>query len=246
MKLSPDIQNELNEISPIVAAVPYVNPFHIDNEYFESILPELKARIAADSFYVFASPLTVPEGYFEGLAGNVLQKIREEENNTVDELRRLSPMIAAIGKKNIFTVPVGYFEELKMAAIKETPAKVFKMNPARSVFRYAAAAVITGLLGLSVINIVDKNGIKDSIEQTATVNIQQTANEILKTGSFEKELNTLSDSDIITYLKDNGEDVNAALVATSITDEALLPDASEYLTDENTLDDYLNQNNLKN
>ncbi|MEJ7609704.1 MAG: hypothetical protein WKF88_00855 [Ferruginibacter sp.] len=72
------------------------------------------------------------------------------------------------------------------------------------------------------------------------------ANEILKTGSFENEMNSLSDNDIVKYLKENGEDINAALVASSLTDETKLPEASDYLTDENTLDDYLNENNLKN
>ena len=245
MKPSEEILTELKGLSTAVAAIPRVNVFTVDTEYFNSIYPELKARISADAFYTSRATYSIPEGYFEELVRNVLQKIHAEENSVREEIMGLSPFIAGISNRNVFTVPNGYFEGLNGAVKISTPAKIIKMNQARAMFKYAAAAVITGLLGISVINIVDNNrGLKDPIEQTAETGIK--TNDILKTGNFDKELNSLSDNEIVKYLKESGDDINAALVATSVNEGATLPEPTDYLTDENTLDNYLNENNLKN
>ncbi|MEJ7609703.1 MAG: hypothetical protein WKF88_00850 [Ferruginibacter sp.] len=106
MKISEEILNELKALSPSLAAVPRINVFTVDNEYFNSILPELNARIAADAFPVSDKSFSVPEGYFEGLSDSILQKIHAEEDSAMEEMEQLSPVIAAIGNRNIFTVPV--------------------------------------------------------------------------------------------------------------------------------------------
>ena len=80
-----------------------------------------------------------------------------------------------------------------------------------------------------------------SVQTAATKN---SANNILKTGTFDKELETVSDKDIEQYLEQGGQDVNAALVAASTDDEATLPEAAEYLLDENALDNYLKKKHL--
>lgn len=249
MKQHEDIFNELREISSAVAAVPYVNVFHVHEGYFAGTGAELKARIAADQEYA-SKNISVPEGYFDGLAAKILQKIKKEENVAVaDEMTALSPVISAIGNANVFAVPQGYFEQLSFTAEVET-AKVIKMNPLRSVFKYAVAAVITGLLGISIINLTDNNTTVETnnpVIQTASVakteNVMRTANDIIQKGNFENEFNTISDKDIEHYLTQSGQDVNAALVASS-ADDATLPEATDYLLDENTLDEYLKKNNL--
>lgn len=249
MKQHEDIYNELREISSAVAAVPYVNVFRVHVGYFAGIGAESKARIAADQVYT-SKDISVPEGYFDGLAASILQKIKREEHVTVaKEMAALSPVILAIGNTNVFTVPQGYFEQLSFIAEAET-AKVIKINPVRSVFKYAAAAVITGLLGISIINLTDNDATveaNDRVIQTASVakteNVMRTANDIIQKGSFENEFNAISDEDIKQYLTQSGQDVNAALVASS-TDDTTLPEATDYLFDENTLDKYLNTNNL--
>lgn len=68
----------------------------------------------------------VPEGYFEGLASNILQRIKAEEASTPQkELEYLSPLLAEISGKNPYTVPEGYFEELNpaFAYIEEQDSK---------------------------------------------------------------------------------------------------------------------------
>lgn len=247
MKQAENILNELSEISAVVAVVPRINVFIAPAGYFEGIEAELQARIAADSLYGTENAFTVPSGYFDGLATSILQKIKSAEALSVtSETETISPLIAAIGNRNIFTVPTGFFEQLNIGAAKNTSAKIIQMKPLRSVFKYATAAVITGLLGLSIINITGKNTETESatpLVQTATV--IKNADEILRKGTFENELNSISDKDIEQYLTQNGQDVQAALVASS-TEEAALPEATDYLIDENTLDNFLNENNLNN
>lgn len=253
MILNEDILNELNAISPIVAGVPYVNVFTVDAQYFSVIEAELNARISADEFYSSKESFTVPEGYFEGLGANILQKIKAGENNeVVAEMNGLSSLIAGISKENVYRVPEGYFAQLEFVPEIKAPAKVIQMNSARSrsIFRYAAAAVITGLLGISVINIVDKTntvGEKPGTEvQFATKDVLAKATNIIQKGTFDKELNDLSDKEIEQYLQQSGQDANAAMVAASANNDSKLPEATDYILDENTLDNYLKDNNLKN
>ena len=73
----------------------------------------------------------------------------------------------------------------------------------------------------------------------------QQASRIVQSNSFDKELDALSGKDIEQYLKQSGQNVEAALVA-SVTDDANLPSQDEYLYDENTLDEFLKTMNLNN
>lgn len=245
MKIKEDILNELKAISTVVANVPYLNVFTVDADYFAVIDAELKARIAADILISPKNNFTVPDGYFENLTANILQKIRTEENEVFTETTKHSALIAGIGNKNIFTTPPTYFEELNFVNEEKPVAKVIKMSRTWAILKYAAAAVVTGLIGISIINIENKPDVKlpdeVSVQTAATIN---SANNILKTGTFDKELETVSDKDIEQYLEQGGQDVNAALVAASTDDEATLPEAAEYLLDENALDNYLKKKHL--
>jgi hypothetical protein len=235
-----NILNELNAISPLVASVPRINVYRVDENYFDGIRAELQARIIASNFIPPQNNVAVPAGYFENLPTNILAKIKAQENNPVfTEMEELSPTIAGIGNKNIYTVPQGYFEQLAMPTMAS--AKMVKMG-SRSIFKYAAAAVIVGLLGFGTMKFISST--KTNNETLAVV---KQADEILKTNSFDATLASVSDKDIEKYLSQNGEDVNAALVAASMDDDnTTLPEADDYLMDDKTLDNFLNDNNLKN
>jgi hypothetical protein len=243
MQEREDILNELNAISPLVASVPRVNVYRVDENYFDGIRAELQARIIASNFIAPQNKLDVPAGYFENLPNNILAKIKSQENNPVfTEMEELSPTIANIGNNNVYTVPQDYFEQLAMPSIAS--AKVVKMG-SRSIFKYAAAAVVTGLLGLGIFTFVNKNAVQINGSEVDSV-VMAKANEIIQKKSFEKELENVSDEDLEQYLSQNGQDVNAALVASSMdNEEGSLPDAADYLLDENTLNDFLKENNLK-
>ena len=65
----------------------------------------------------------VPDGYFEGLASQILNRIKAlEASNAKEELEILSPMLCGISKVMPLTVPSGYFENLSekmMIAVRE-------------------------------------------------------------------------------------------------------------------------------
>ncbi len=235
-----NILNELNAISPLVASVPRVNVYKVDENYFDGIRAELQARIIASNFIAPQNKVDVPAEYFENLPNNILAKIKAQENNVVlTEIETLSPTIASIGNKNVYTVPQGYFEHLAMSS--KSSAKIVKMG-SRSIFKYAAAAVVVGVLGFGAMKFIASTKTNNE-----TIAVVKEANKILETNSFDATFASVSDKDIEKYLSQNGEDVNAALVAASINDEnTTLPEVDDYLMDDNTLDNFLNENNLKN
>ncbi|MBK5271460.1 MAG: hypothetical protein JJE22_10645 [Bacteroidia bacterium] len=67
---------------------------------------------------------TVPDGYFEGLADQVMNRIKAlEAKNAYEELSYLSPMLNNISKGMPYSVPDGYFEtceETLMQTVRES------------------------------------------------------------------------------------------------------------------------------
>jgi hypothetical protein len=56
----------------------------------------------------------VPAGYFEGLAAEILKRIKALESTTAkEELSHLSPLLSSIKKEMLFTIPDGYFDSLE-------------------------------------------------------------------------------------------------------------------------------------
>lgn len=179
---------------------------------------------------------SVSSAYFEELPGLVMSRIKEEEG-----LPFLSENLASIRHRNLYQVPLGYFDQLAGSIFKQlnaNNAQVLKMNSRHLVIRYAAAAVITGILGLAIFSTF--NGSKNSRNAYASANesTMKTAQAIIQQGNFDNVLSTLSDRDIVDYLKSTGEDVDAALVA-SVAASDKLPDQIDYIVDDHTLDKLL-------
>jgi hypothetical protein len=233
-----DILKELSEISTFVAGIPPVNVYKVDSNYFDGIRAETQARIIASNFITLDEKRGVPEGYFENLSSTILEKIKAAD---FSETAQISPLVASIGNKNVYSIPDSYFESLTVS--KETEPKVVKMGIS-SVFKYAVAAVVVGLLGFGLFTFLNDSK-KINIDEQNFAAIKA-GNEILKKGTFNKELELITDKELENYLSQNGEDVSAALVASSTDDEEKLPEAVDYLMDENTLNDFLKNNNLAN
>jgi hypothetical protein len=231
------ILTEIKSISDLVSSIPNVNVYKVHPNYFDGLRAELQARIIASNFYTVENKMEVPVGYFENLTSSILQKIQTASKNDESEIEKLSPTIAAIGNANIYTVPQGYFEKLN---VKKQIAPVVKMGK-MNIFKYAAAAVVVGILSLSIYTFIHKT--TNSNDSAAIV---KAGNDILQKGTFDKELETLTDKDLENYLSSNGENVATALVASTIDDDIKLPDAADYFFDDNTLDKFLIENNLKN
>jgi hypothetical protein len=249
------IKDELLSISPAVGEIPFANIFSVPEGYFNAFSDNILAALPADESFLNTipkQPFSIPENYFDNLADSIFNKIKNGSIETsAEEILNLSPTIAAIDKKYIFTVPENYFDnnvENILAATLPQPAKVVNMKKRSSFSRYAVAAGMTGLIGLSVISFFNNNSTTDKslFANTETKAAMADAKQIIKDDSFDQELNTISAKDIQQYLQKRGLDVNAALVASSADDNSNLPAPEDYINNDNTLDNYLSKANLNN
>ncbi len=237
MNEKENILNEITTISTLLASIPNRNVYRVNASYFDGLCTEIHSKIFFEKFNTNDNNMKVPNGYFESLSDSIFRKIKATE--VENEIASLSPTIAKIGNNNIYTTSKDYFEKL---TFNFNQGKVVKMST-RAILKYAVAAVITGLLGLSIFIFVVNKPSNLSKENAALV---KAGNEILTKNSFDKELSTITDKDLENYLFVNGENVQAALAASTIDDDIKLPDATEYFLDENTLDNSLKENNLNN
>jgi hypothetical protein len=176
-----------------------------------------------------------PQGYFDTLAQQVMQKIKaqEVEEDASSEIRALSPMLYSIQNENVFDVPRGYFENLTndiLDKVKPQPKVVKMQSRVGTFFKYAVAAAFTGVMALGVFKFT---GPTDKVELPGYVT------EGLQVKDIDQELSKISDDEIEKFLEANGTDVKTAIVANSV-DKNELPAQEDYLLDEKTLDNYLN------
>ena len=242
MNFSKEISDELNTISSLLGGIEKKNVFSVPAGYFDVLTIDILKRVNATSK---ADNLTVPEGYFENLTTSVLNKIKllNDNDNPARELRALSPMLYSVQNENVFSVPAGYFKNLQNDILHKTisEAKVVAIKPKDSIWKYAAAAVVTGMIAVS--SLMNFNS-----RQSAPVNESFVTPSAQTTAQFnnEQQINAaiagLSDDEIIKYLDKTGTDADNELLTKSI-DENGLPAANDYLLNDKTLDTYLNQSN---
>jgi hypothetical protein len=77
----------------------------------KNIHEELKGLNSALPGTDKATPYSVPEGYFEGLASAVLARVKENELSAKEEILTLSPLLASIERTMPYQLPAGYFEQ---------------------------------------------------------------------------------------------------------------------------------------
>jgi hypothetical protein len=144
-------------------------------------------------------PYNLPAGYFEGFPGILMNRIhmREEgfqEPETGLEIGEISPLLAGLQKKNTYQVPQGFFESLNIKIPAEmAPAKLVSMAPSLTqtdsgsdrprrislpvrMVRYAAAACIAALIGITVFNLFNHRNLTDPITSLNSVSDQDMAN----------------------------------------------------------------------
>lgn len=223
------IQNELKELNSILAGIYNRNVYTVPEGYFDVVPGDILLAIQQKSIEA-GDNNSVPAGYFEGLADAIMGKIRSGEDRDEE-----SSLLNGLKNINVFRVPSGYFDTLATDIITQLPqpAKVVVMKKRSSFFNYAAAAVITGIIGLSVVSVFNKKESSYLIQDNTEIASIDPKN-------IDEAFSTLTDADIVNYLQKDGQDVNAALVA-SITDDKNLPDQVDYLTDDKTLDNLLSE-----
>jgi hypothetical protein len=241
MNSRTDILNELKELSSIISQMEKINIFTVPTGYFDSLSDNILASIkdgdnTLTNSFPGQSSFEVPKGYFDTLATTILDKIKAQNaKNASDELRTLSPMLYSIQNENVFKVPQDYFNTLPdtiVDRVRPQQTKVVIMHRRSSAFvKYAVAAAFTGVVALGVFKFTGPA--KNNIDPIIAQGIQ-----IAKENKFDEELAMITDADIVKFLEANGTDVVAGVVANSI-DENELPSPADYLMDEKTLDNYL-------
>ena len=241
MENSIDILNELNELSPVLAAIEKVNVFTVPDGYFLQLSVDILMGIENGLSNNVPSVSDVPTGYFDTLADTILSKIKAlDAEDAATEISVLSPMLYSIKNENVFEVPKNYFENLRVAVlnkIKPQPKVVNMQRRTATFFKYAVAAVFIGIMALGAFKFTGGSNNKTELPNYVTVGLQ--------VQDVDQALASIPDAEIIKFLEVRGTDVEAAYVANSI-DKNELPSQEEYLLEHNTLDTYLNKINLNN
>ncbi len=251
MKPSPHILNELEAISPMLASMEKLCVFEVPDKYFDTLDKTILAQVNNPFLSRFTDnehkSLTVPASYFDNLSTQILNKIKQHENESAGiELRSLSPMLYSIQNENIFTVPDGYFKNLSadvLYKVQPQKAKVVAMPKRTNIFRYAAA-VITGIIGISsllMFNKAEQQPIATKvIEAPAIPAYVQQSYQYKNEHDVSEGISKLSDDEIVKYLQTTGSDADDQALNTSL-EEKDLPAQKDYLLDEKALDSYLNK-----
>lgn len=177
------IIQELSDLGSSLAAAAPQNIYSVPDGYFDGFAANVLATVRADQFLSSLPkemPYAVPAGYFDGFEDRAIEVIRNHPDyqTSEEELEAISPLLSRLNKRPVYSVPDGYFENFKVPVrAKETSAKVFSMT-SRKWMRYAAAAVVTGVIFLAGF-FVYNNSQRNRAEKTFA--------------KFEKELKKIDD-----------------------------------------------------
>lgn len=168
-----NIAQELKELESSLAGLSAQNTYSVPEGYFEGLAERVLSRIRAMEAATAAEelrylspllsqlpktmPYQVPAGYFEDMESTLVSVAMYGEQNASEELGNLSPLLSGLKKEMPYSVPAGYFDTISApVAAENKPAKVVSMGGSRKWFRYAAAAVVTGVVALTAIQFYNR------------------------------------------------------------------------------------------
>lgn len=222
MTTSAEILQELQTISPLLAKMDKNNVFSYPDGYFDTLSIDVFKTIAASDTNIKA--LSVPEGYFNNLSTTILNKIKAIDNPS-EELRSLSPMLYSIQNENVFTVPRGYFTGLQDTILSQVAPKAKSVRmKSNFIWKYAAAAVLTGVIGISSLLVYNKS---ETVSDNNITSYIQEASQIKNESQLNAAITMLSDEEIIKYLETTGSETDNEVLTQSI-EEKELPDKSDF------------------
>lgn len=179
---------------------------------------ELKTLGSRHSATIPETPYKIPSGYFENLPRQVLQRIHSEEAK--DELKGISPMLAAADKINVYRVPDHYFEQRHPFQIPKSTKSLLRFLPKRKTLQHAMAAAIFIAIGF-IAFFLTNSGNKIPGHIATGLNIKTEA-------AFNQELAMLSESEIYNYLINTGDLTDIETIA-SWVDPNTLPAETDYM-----------------
>lgn len=231
MKMSIDILNELNEISPVLAKLERVNVFEVPNGYFDTISESITALVIEPTPSFLGDKVqpnfSVPLGYFESLSDQILQKIKVAETDETSYLDTQS-------KAMPFSIPENYFDNLSEEILAKVNAPKGKVIAFPTFVRYAVAALLIGVMAFGISYFVEKRN-NTAGNQIASLDATIKTGIQMNDQQFAKALENLTEEDIATYLAKNSNDKDLSIFENSI-DVADLPTQEEYLFNEKLLE----------
>jgi len=209
MAQNNNILQELHELKSFLADKNIQNVYSVPVGYFDgfavNILNRIKALEAKNSSEElnYLSPMlntiskempySVPAGYFETCAENLMQVVREhgDYQTPKEELESLSPLLSGLKKQMPFSIPNDYFENLNtqpfVLSNTRSETKVVSIT-SRKWLRYAAAAVVSGIIVLAGFLYVQKTN--DPVRSFARFEKK-----------LDKEIKTTSDKELAEFVK---------------------------------------------
>lgn len=250
MEKSTEILNELRSISPSLAEMEKVNVFTVPEGYFI----DLDEKIATTVFLQVDKKENfqkVPEGYFDSLSNKILSRIKGEEESADNEIKSISPALHYLKQEEVFTVPEGYFDGLSNRILNKVTgqdAKVVSFNSVKKWWKYAAAAVVAGIITITSLQLFKTQYTNSGSGMVASsTNLPayvQLASHYKTPRQLDQGIASLTDDEIAKYLEKNTTILDDETL-TKNTDTKELPTADDYLLDDNALDNYLQKINVE-
>ena len=254
--------HSVNNGSPILEKAKQ-NPFNVPSGYFENLADSILERIKAieigspkDEIQAL-SPLLgkldnknlyhVPAGYFDELAGNVTDGAKAIE--LVNEaLENLSPLMNSLKQKNVYEVPTGYFESLPSEVLtkakQQQPSKVIAISFSRKIMRYAAAAVVAGVIVTSGWLYFKDPIVNPVKEVVVTKPVTNDAKPIIS----DKEIKTISDEELLRFIETENNLTDETVTTSPSTEEIEATDMKDMLVDvtDEELQQYIEETSPEN
>jgi len=196
-------------------------------------LTELNSNLPSG---IFENNYSMPNNYFTELPDAIVEKVKDIDTDTEAELEFST---FTQGEKNTNkVVPINYFNSLPSLILdkinkKNLPAAI---NRKKKMVSFAIAATCITLLGL-ILFFSKKDNFIQSRNGLSNSNLSK-MNNVRNALTVENNLENINDEEIVLFLKENGHDINAAVIA-SLTDDILLPGMNDYFCDQITLNKYL-------
>ena len=210
----------LNQITPL--AKTYLVP----KKYFETLPLNILVKTKSKEIIY-----NIPTNYFDKTCIDIINKININLKITdvAEELNSIAPLLNTIKKSSIYGVPENYFEAISIKPLGQK-TKIKALNLSYKWVKYAAAAVITGIIAVSVLfKGTDKQTL---VQHKNSINI-----------NIEKSILNVSDNDLS---KELGTEETAIA---GVDDVSLLPfqnitntkEEMQFVSDEE-IENYMKEN----
>jgi len=210
----------LNQITPLTKT------YLVPKNYFEKLPFNVLTKIKSKEIIY-----NIPNNYFDNTYLEIINKINLNADITevAEELNSIAPLLNTINKSSIYEVPENYFEAISIKPLGQK-TKIKALNFSYKWVKYAAAAVITGIIAVNALFMnTDKQML---VQHKNSINI-----------NIEKSILNVSDNDLS---KELGTEETAIA---GVDDVSLLPfqnitntkDEIQYISDEE-IENYMKEN----